>query len=296
LADILDIVSPIRIVGHSNVNITGVASIDKAQRGDLSFCSLKGEQAYNAILSSSAGVIICHDLGGGDENVFSDRCLIITDNPRLSFSRCLRKFFTPARQWGVHATAIVERDAIVCPNSFIGSIAYIGHHAEIGDGTIIEHNVFIASNCKIGKNVYIQSGAIVGCEGQGYERSSAGNFEKFPQIGYVVIEDDVEIGANAVIVRGTLSETRIEEGSKIGNLVNIGHNVTIGKHVFISASAVVCGSAKIGNYAWLAPGCCIKNKIKIGERTTVGLGAVVTKDVADHDIVFGVPARSITAK
>jgi len=161
----------------------------------------------------------------------------------------------------------------------------------LGENTIIEGHVYIGDGTQIGNNVLIQAGAVIGCTGQGFERNESGVFEKFPQIGTVHIEDDVEIGANSTIVRGALTQTRIGRGTKIGHLTDIGHNVQIGENVFVSAGVVVCGSVQIGDGAWLSPQSCVRNKVVIGERATVGLGAVVAKNVPQGITVIGKQAK-----
>lgn len=288
---LVDFVAPIRVLGDLQPDITGVATLKTAKPEQLSFCNLQGEIATKAIVASSAGLIICYDDVPGLGKAALSKCVFTVQNPRLAFIRCLDHFFKPEIQWSIHPTAIIESNAVISSNVYIGPMVYIGHRAEIGEGTIIEHRVHIASKTKIGRNVYLQSGAVIGCEGQGFERSEKGSFEKFPQVGCVVLEDDVEVGANSTIVRGALLETRIGKGSKVGHLTDIGHNVQVGKHVFISAGVVVCGSSIIGDYAWLAPKCCIRNKVKIGSKATVGLGAVVARDVPDGQTVVGIPAR-----
>jgi UDP-3-O-[3-hydroxymyristoyl] glucosamine N-acyltransferase len=139
--------------------------------------------------------------------------------------------------------------------------------------------------------VIIHAGTVIGADGFGYERNEDGTFEKFPHLGGVVIEDDVEIGANACIDRGTLAPTRIREGAKIDNLVHIAHNVDVGRHAAVIAHAMIGGGTRIGDYGWVAPCACLRDGIVIGTRSTVGLGAVVTKSIGDDATVMGAPAR-----
>jgi len=290
---ICDFISPIRMLGDLPSVIEACAPLNDACRASLSFCSLKGSDAVKAISGSRAGTILCLDDLPEIETIAVHRCLLTVARPRLSFIQCLDNFFKPEQEWGIHSTAVIESNAVVSESCTIGPGVFVGHHAEIGEGSIIDGGVHIEPQTIIGKNVYVQAGAVIGCQGQGFERDDAGILKKFPQTGRVVLEDNVEIGANSTIVRGTLSETRIGRGSKIGHLTDIGHNVRVGKHVFISAGGVVCGSAVIGDYAWLAPKCCIRNKVVIGRRVTVGLGAVVTGDVSDGVTVVGIPARPL---
>ena len=175
---------------------------------------------------------------------------------------------------------------------FIGPQSYIGN-CEVGQGTIIESNVYVHTDTKIGKWVIIHPGAVIGSVTVAFERDDNGKLEKFPQLGRVVIEDDVEIGSNTCIARGSLSgnDTLIGKGTKVDDLVHIGHGVRVGKHCMIVTGAAMCGSVKIGDYTWIAPQACIREGITIGNRVLVGMGSVVTRDVPDNSVVFGSPAK-----
>ncbi|MCF8070588.1 MAG: hypothetical protein K9L30_18565 [Desulfobacterales bacterium] len=295
--EIMDFVKPIRMFNCNNnfMNvIRGFAPIKEAKKDELSFCNEYGKPALDAIMESEAGILLCHDDIPGIENCKSKACIFTVKNPRFSFIR-FANHFSPIHnnEKFTHPTAIVEKDTIIGKNVYIGRYAYVGHNVVIGNNTMIQDRVHIGEGSKIGDNVILQTGAVIGCEGQGFERNEDGSFEKFPQKGWVVIEDNVEVGANSTIVRGTFGETLIGTGTKIGHLCDIGHNVKIGNHVFISAAVVVCGSSIVGNYTWLAPKCCIKNKIVVGDRATVGLGSVVIENIDDGVTVVGVPARKI---
>lgn len=216
---------------------------------------------------------------------------MFNENNRLTFIRSLNDSVELKVKWGIHPTAIIEDNVILPDKVSIGPMTYICKRTKIGESSIIGSKVFINSSTKIGQNVYIQDGATIGCEGLGFERNEDNEFEKFPQFGFVVIEDDVEIGANSTIVKGTFFDTRIGKGTKIGHLTSIGHNVKVGNHVFIGTKVVICGSTIVGNYSYLAPGCCIRNKLNIGDNAFIGLGAVVIKDIDNNLTVVGNPAK-----
>ncbi|MBN1381612.1 MAG: hypothetical protein JXA41_08055 [Deltaproteobacteria bacterium] len=293
-ADLKNYLKPVRIFGQAVGQIEAPASLDNAQRQHITFCMHKNEKAITSLSTTGAGLVLCRDDIPGLETMTFKTCVFTVSNPRLSFIQCLQKYFKPQKQVGVHQTAIIDEGIILPQNVYIGPLVHICSGAKIGEETVIEDRVYIGPDTVIGRNVYIQAGVVIGCAGQGFERTETGEFEKFPQLGNVIIEDDVEIGANTTIVRGSLASTRIGKGSKIGHQVNIGHNTNIGSHVFISAGAVVCGSTRIGDFAWLAPTSCIRNKVTIGNNVTVGLGAVVVKDVGEGLTVIGMPAKEIS--
>jgi UDP-3-O-[3-hydroxymyristoyl] glucosamine N-acyltransferase len=166
----------------------------------------------------------------------------------------------------------------------------------VGSGTQIHAGVHICSPARIGRNVVLKSGCVIGGDGFGYERNEEGIFEKFPHLGGVVIEDDVEIGSNTCVDRGTLSDTVIGRGTKIDNLVHVAHNVKIGKHCAVIALAMVGGGTQIDDGAWIAPTACLRNGVVIGKQALVGMGAVVTKNVECGETVIGVPAKPIKPK
>ncbi len=284
------LIKPKRIIGTPDITVVGAAPLDAAKPDQLSFCNKHGQIAFKAINNSNAGIIICFDDVKNIEKFKVNKCFLTVANPRLAFIKCLNKFFIKQIDWGIHPTAIVEADVSLPDKIKIGPYGYVGHNVELGPGTVIEKSVHIAPKCSIGKNVHIQSGAVIGCTGQGFERNQRGELVKFPQIGNVIIEDDVEIGANSTIVRGTFYETKIGKGTKIGHLTSIGHNVQVGSHVFISSSVIVGGSTIIGDHSWLAPGAVVRDAVTIGKNVRIGLGAIITKDVKDNQTLIGIPA------
>jgi UDP-3-O-[3-hydroxymyristoyl] glucosamine N-acyltransferase len=202
----------------------------------------------------------------------------------------LRAFFEEKPKWGIHPTVLIDPDADIHEQVSIGPYTVIGKSC-IGKGTQIHGNVFIYDNCNIGKNVVIYAGCVIGGKGFGFERNLTGELEKFPQLGGLVIEDDVEIQGLTNIEVGTLDSTIIGKGSKIDNYCHIGHNVRIGRHCVITAHSMLAAGVKIGDYAWISPSSAIRNRVKVGKRAQVGIGSVVVKDVGEDSLVMGVPAR-----
>jgi len=289
----LSCMSPVRVLGDLERVVSDGAALGEADPNQLAFCNAHGERGADAISASRAGVIICHDDVPGLEQLAQSKSLITVGNPRLAFIRCMSTYFEKSIDfWDVHPTAHIEADAVVPARTKIGAHVYVGSGTEIGEGTIVGHGAVVESGNWIGKNVFIQSGAVIGCDSVAFERNEEGVLEKFPQKGWVVIEDDVEIGANTVIARGTFKATRIGLGTKIGNLVHIGHNADIGCHVMMSAGITIVGSARIGDFSWVGPGVVVRNSVHVGTNVTLGMGAVVTKHIEDNEVVMGAPARS----
>lgn len=281
-----------KMVGAAEEKILYPEPINIARSGAFSFCSAKGDAALKMIRSSKASVIICSEDIELNEHDYQNRMLIMVSNPRLAFIKVLKRYFVETPVYEIHPTAIIHESAKIASNVKIGPYSYLGE-SEIGEGSIIHGNVYIYSNVKIGKGVIIYPGAVIGRDGYGFERNENGILERFPQISGVIIQNNVEIGANTVIDRGALSNTVIGEGTKIDNLCHIAHGVTIGKHCLVIASSVIGGSTKIGDNTHIAPAASLLNNIRIGENVVIGMGSVVIDDVPDNSVVAGVPAKRI---
>jgi UDP-3-O-[3-hydroxymyristoyl] glucosamine N-acyltransferase len=197
---------------------------------------------------------------------------------------------------GVSPRAIISEKSSIGSNCYIGDYVVIGDNCSVGKNAIIYDRVSLVQNCIIGDNCLIQSGASLGSDGFAFERYESGELEKFPHKGYVKIENNVEIYANCSIARGSLSDTKIGEGTKLDALVHIAHNVSVGKNCELTAGTIIGGSTIIGETSWTGLNSTIKNKIKVGKNVIVASGASVIHDVPDGDIVAGVPARSIKHK
>jgi UDP-3-O-[3-hydroxymyristoyl] glucosamine N-acyltransferase len=281
-----------RVLGSMDTHVRSPSPIDQADDNSLCYCKKKGEQALEMIRNSRAKVIICSDSLDLTEADYQGKTLIQVSNPRLTFSRLLHKYFTPIPEFGIHPTAVISEKTSIGREVYIGPYSYIGD-CEIGNGTRIDGHVYIHDGTRIGKGVIIHAGVVIGAEAVGFERNEIGEWVKFPQISGVVIEDNVEVGANSVVCRGSLSDTLVGKGTKVDNLVRIGHGVRIGKHCIIIAGAIICGSVKIGDYTWIGPLACIRENIRIGNQVLVGAGSVVHKDIDDNLVVTGSPARPI---
>lgn len=272
--------------------VTHPAPIDEARDASaISFCTRTGEAAQRLIAATGAGVVLCDESVARPGDGQGAPTLVRVRQPRLAFLRIVAEFFTRPRPAGVHPTAIIDPAARIHPSATIGAYAVLGA-CEVGERSWIGSHVQLGDGTRVGRNVSIFPGTIVGADGFGYQRNDDGEFEKFPHVGGVVVEDDVEIGANSCVDRGTLGDTVIRRGAKIDNFVHIAHNVVVGRHSAVIAHAMIGGSTRIGDHAWIAPSACIRDGLTIGDRAVVGLGAVVVKDVAAGETVMGAPARA----
>ncbi len=278
-----------RLIGDACVEVSAVASIASASSEDLVF--VEDEKHLAAALQSAAGAVIAGEFAA---SAVCDRPLLISDQPKLAFARAAQvlRNALPAEtnlgQGSVHPAAVVHSSVVLGPGVRIDERAVVAEGVRVGNktrisaGCAIGAGVTIGHDCEIYPNVtlypgttlgnciVVHAGAVLGSDGFGYVRDRrTGHYEKFPQVGRLVIEDDVEIGANATIDRGALDETRIRRGTKIDNLVHIGHNCQIGEDVVIAAQTGLSGSIVIENAAVLG------GQVGIGEHARVGEGVLL---------------------
>lgn len=302
------------VVGDPDTQLSGVASVQSVVAGDLIF--VENNDHLKAALESRASAIIVSE---GASQILGKECgkpLLISPQPKLAFARAAKFILTtPANQAEVHPSAIVHPSSRLGKGVSVEEHAVIKEEVEIGEGTrigagnVIGANVLIGKDCvlhprvtiypgaKLGERVIVHAGAILGSDGFGYVLDPAtGHYEKFPQIGKLVIEDDVEIGANTTIDRGALETTRIGRGTKIDNLVHIGHNCQIGENVVIAAQTGFSGSIVVEN------GAVIGGQVGVGEHARIGEGVMLggQSGVLPHKVLrgkgtafWGTPARPL---
>lgn len=294
VVDIKKLIGPkkCRVIGDVKRKFSSARPIHKALSGDLTFCVKKGKEAVPLLERTESSVVIC-DVDVPCQNVRTDdKTLVAVSRPRLWFIRCINAFFPREEKTGIHPTAVIGKNCQIGKNVYIGPYSSIGDDVVIGTGTKIHSGVHIYDRVRIGKNVILQSGCIIGSDGFGYERNEEGVYERFTHIGGVIIEDHVEIGANTCVDRGTLSDTVIGEGTKVDNLVHIGHNCLIGRNCIITAMVCIGGRVELEDGVWLGVhSIVVKEGVKVKRRALVGIGALVLKDVGEEDVVAGIPAR-----
>jgi len=296
-----------KVIGAPDQNILGVSDIKDGAPDTLTF--LFNPKHQELINQTSASAIIV-----SEAKLLNDKSGIVVDNPRLAMAKVL-KIFEPQNniEKGIHATAIIHKSAKMGKNVNISVFSFIGQNVKIGDGVTIHNNVsigndvFIGSNVEIfpqvaiyartnvGNNVIIDMGTVIGSSGYGYETENDVH-HKIPQIGSVVIEDSVEIGANCTIDRGTIGNTIIGEGTKLDNLVHVAHNVKIGKGCLLMGQVGIAGSAEIGDYCIFAGHSAVRDGVIIGNRAVFAAKSGVTKSLPGGKIYAGMPAREIREK
>lgn len=269
--------------------ITNIAPVSVADKNSLSFIASDTQHKTEVLKQTKAGMVIC-DFVPEDQSICFGKCLIVTENPKLYFARLVNSILNKKSISFIHPTAIIHPEAYIGDNVQIGPYTCIGK-SRIGDGCILHSHVSIYDGVMIGKNATIDSGTVIGAAGFGYVRDEKGIPVMFPQLGGVVIGDNVDIGANVCIDRGALQDTVIGNNTKIDNFSQISHNNVIGENNYI-ISSFVAGSVKIGNDCWIAPS-KILNKVSVGDRVTVGYGATVMDNLENDKTYYGYPAMEL---
>ena len=302
-ADIAQLVKG-ELIGDGGSLISGLSGIKEAKKNELTFLSnLKYEPL---LLNTQAGVILV------PRQIFCPgKTLIRVDNPSLSFTQVVNHLLKDTPDYkprGIHPTAVIapgaklsrgvavgahtviEDGAVIAEGCVLYANCYVGHETHLGKDCLIYPQVVLREKVSLGNRVIIHSGTVIGSDGFGYVTVD-GKHLKIPQVGTVLIEDDVEIGANVTVDRARFDKTIIGEGTKIDNLVQISHNVTIGKHCLIVALVGISGSTHIGNYVILAGQAGIAGHLEIGDGVVVAAKSGVSRSIKAGEQVFGYPAQ-----
>lgn len=291
------------VVGDASLILSGFAPADSAKPGDLTFAE---NDAYFARADQSSASAI---LVSGEYASTTGKVLIRVANARTAFAHVLPLFFPePAFEPGIHPSAVVAASAFVDPAAHIGPQCVVGERVRIDAGAVLQALVFVGDDCvlgegcrlfpnvtlyprsMLGRRVRIHSGSVIGADGFGYVFDQ-GQHRKVPQVGQVILHDEVEIGAGVTIDRAALGATVIGRGTKIDNLVQIAHNVTIGEHCIIVSQVGIAGSTKIGNYVTIAGQAGLAGHLRIGDRVTIAAKSGVMNHIPEGQTWLGAPAR-----
>lgn len=289
------------LLGDGELDVRGAAGLEQAGAGDLTFLANPRYTAQLATTRASAVVV-----SPGQDTALPR---LVSGNPYLTFAQAvavLRPAVRPAP--GVHATAHVHPTAVLERGVHVGAFAVVGARTRVGAGStlhphvvlyedvtlgedcVLHSGVQVRERCRLGHRVVIQNGAVIGSDGFGFAKDAEGRYHKFPQIGTVVIEDDVEIGALTAVDRAALAETRIGRGSKLDNLVQVGHSVTIGEHSVLAGQVGIAGSTSVGRRATLAGQVGIAGHLSIGDDVVATAQTGIPSSIEAGQVVSGYPA------
>ena len=292
------------IVGDENATVCTFAKIEEGVKGALSFLSNPKYASY--IYDTQSSIVLVNNDFVPEKPI--QATLIKTANAYESLAKLMTLYESvKPKKVGISTMASVAASATVGENVYIGPFVYVGENAIIGNNTIIEANVSVGDNatvgsdcilyngvtiyhdCKVGNRCILHAGSVVGADGFGFAPSTDG-YEKIPQIGIAILEDDVEIGANTCIDRATMGATIIKRGVKLDNMVQIGHNVVVDEHTVMAAQCGVAGSTKVGSWCMVGGQAGISGHIKIGNQVKVGGHSGVNNNTADGKVIMGYPA------
>jgi UDP-3-O-[3-hydroxymyristoyl] glucosamine N-acyltransferase len=275
-----------RVVGDGSVPIARIASVEEAGDDALTFAT--SEAYFVAACSSKAAAVLV------DESLATRRAskpLLVVGNTRAALAELLETL-RPAKPRGPfrHPSAVVAADARLADDVYVEAHAYIGNRASIGGGTVVGAGAYIAEGCVVGNRVVLHPGCVIGSDGFGWAFAD-GRAQRIPQVGNVVLEDDVEVGANTCIDRAQTGSTIVGAGTKIDNLVQIGHNCRIGKHCVIASLTGLAGSTVIGDYVRVAGQVGFKGHVTVGSGVTIAGQSGVWRNVEDGATISGNPAQ-----
>jgi len=295
------------VVGDGALRLTRVAPLDKAAAGDLTF--LTNPRYAKAVAACSASAVLCEK-----EILGTAKSFLLSKNPYASLAKIIALFHPfPAQPAGVQPGAWVDPGASVDPTASIApgacvragaqvgarSVlypgAYVGERARVGDDCLLHPNTTVREDCVLGDRVILQPGAVVGSDGFGFAKEGD-RYLKIPQVGNVVLEDDVELGANTCVDRAVLGTTRIGRGTKLDNLIQIGHNVVLGENVVMAALSGISGSTQVGNNVVMGGQVGLAGHLKIGDSVTLATRTGVMEDIPAKGVYWGSPSTEMTVE
>jgi UDP-3-O-[3-hydroxymyristoyl] glucosamine N-acyltransferase len=273
--------------------ITTIKGFDlaNADASTLMWVSGKNVPDFNLLTS---GVVIVPETAVIPEKT---KCSFIkTPSPRRSFQKVISKYFRRQIKPGISTTSVIHASVTIGEDCFIGENVVIEENTKIGNNTTILHNTVIKNDTIIGNNCSVGCNCTIGGVGFGYEPDETGKYELIEHIGNVVLEDNVEIGNNTCVDRAVMGSTILRKHVKVDNLVHIAHGCDIGENSLVIANAMIAGSVKMGKNCWVAPSASVLNKLTVASDATIGLSAVVIKDVGRGEVLVGNPAKVIKVK
>ncbi len=296
--------------GNGSTDITRVSKIEEAGPHDLTFLANPKYEKYLSLTKASV-ILVSRSFDRG-KYASGIPAVIKVDDPYVAFLKVMKRMMTPLDPLpaAIHATAVVSPTASIGKNVGLGAYAVVGDGAIVGDGTRIGEGCVVGARaeigsecqlyphvtlyhqCRVGNRVVVHSGTVIGSDGFGFAPKPDGTFEKIPQLGIVVIGDDVEIGSNCSIDRATLGETRIERGVKLDNLIQVAHNVVIGENTVIAAQTGISGSTKIGKNVMVAGQVGFAGHLEVADRTVIYAQSGIPKSITEAGkTFFGYPAK-----
>ena len=276
-----------RVEGNEQTTVHTFAKIEEGKEGAITFLSNPKYTQY--IYETKASIVLINEDVELEHPV--EATLIRVKNAYECVAKLMQMYAaTLPKKTGVDPLAFIAKSAVIGKDVYIGPFAYIGEGVKIGDRSCIHPHVTIYDGCQIGRNVTIHAGSVIGADGFGFAPNTEG-YEKIPQLGIVIIEDDVEIGANTCVDRSTMGQTIIHKGVKLDNLIQVAHNCEIGENTVMSAQAGMAGSTKIGAWCMVGGQAGFSGHIKIADKTFVGAQAgVISNTKGDGQQLIGAPA------
>ncbi|WP_163709837.1 UDP-3-O-(3-hydroxymyristoyl)glucosamine N-acyltransferase [Mangrovibacterium lignilyticum] len=293
------------IDGDENVSVSNVSKIEDGKPGTLAFLANPKYEKY--VYDTEASIVLVKNDFVPEKPV---KCTLVrVEDPYQSMAALLELYQqSKGQKFGIEQPSFIDSSATVGDNIYVGAFAYIGANATVGDGAKVYPQAYIGSNvkignntiiyagvkiyddCVIGDNCIIHAGAVIGADGFGFAPTPDGSYKKIQQVGNVVVEDDVEIGANTTIDCSTMGSTIIRKGAKLDNLIQIAHNCEVGENTVMAALVGIAGSTKVGKNCILAGQVGVAGHLNIGDKVTIGAMAGVTNNIKEGKIVLGAPA------